>query len=319
MASATRDHRLLSLHLSGDGTPILRCIASDLTFTEAMWIVRSGLVKPRDVLISGYPEQFALWLDTHTCEDNGWSDQDRESLEGTITVWLHALRSSGALALTDMTACTTIMVARYYEQVPPLLFNYLQGLPPVADNAGVELGSDFVGVLHNAEAHSTRGLLRDRVDSSRLVAWMRGVEEPQRLTCLRIPLFGLATAGVLAQMQLRYAAWWQGDWRMMGAHHICTVRIVAVDTSGRLLTTACVTLGMTAWANEAVWAVLSNRADPVFDVHRDVASDLARLRVRTHQHADHSCRRPQRRDEGISQPDLGAPGGGRHEARWTTG
>jgi hypothetical protein len=268
MASATRDHRLILLKLNSDGAPELRCVASDLSLEESMRIVRSGLARPRDVLIAGHPEQFALWLDTHTREDNGWNDQDRGDLESAITVWLHALRSCGALAFVGMIVGTTITVDRCYDHAPPLLFRYLRGLPPVIDD--VEFQSTLMGTVQDAETNSTLGLLRDRVDTSRLTDWIRRVGYPQQLTCLRMPLFGLATVTELEAMHLRYAAWWWGEWRLMGAYPVCSVRVVGVDPSGRLVTATCVTLGMTPWSTETMWAALSNQIDPVFDAHRDV-------------------------------------------------
>lgn len=271
MASATCDHQLLSLHHNRDGTPFFRCIANDLRLEEATRVVRSGLAKPRDVLIAGHPNHFGLWLDTHTSEGNGWNDENRRCLESAITVWLHALRSCGALAFVGMATGTTIAVERCYEDVPPILSNYLQGNPPVVEDADIEVEPDWAAITQNAESHSTLGLLRHRVDTSRLAAWMQRIGNLPQLRCLCTPLFGLATATELAAMQLRFAAWWQGDWRLMGTVPVCSMHIVTVDASARLITASCATLGMTAWSTETMWAVLSNQIDLIFASYRDVA------------------------------------------------
>jgi|GEM_PF-5712467 len=269
MSKVSRDYHLMSLQRGSNGIAILRCIAKDLGLEDAKRLVRCGLARPRDVLFAGHPAQFALWLDLHICEDNGWDRDDRQRLVDTATVWLHALRSCGALAFTSMAAGAVTTIDPCYGDIPPLLANYLHGLPPDVDLTGASL--DPEGMTDTADARSTLGLLRERVDTKRLFAWMRGVGDQQRLACLRLPLFGQATEVELAAMHLRYAVWWQGPWYWMGMQSACFVHMVAVDPSGRLATATCTTDGMIAWSTDAMWAVLSNANDPPFDRHRDTA------------------------------------------------
>lgn len=269
MPLVSRNHRLMSLQLGSNGAPIFKCIASDLDPEDAIRLVRAGLARPRDVLFAGHPDQFALWLDVHAGEEDGWDDEARAYLEGTITAWLHALRSCGALTFTDMVSGAGLTVDGCFGTVPPLLSSYLRGLPPADDGTRPRL--DAVGMIRDAPAFSMLALLRDRADAARLLAWMRNVGHPQRLTCLSQPLFGQATQAELEAMQLRFAAWWQGDWRWMGTQPVCAIHMVAVDFSARLVTASCVSAGMTAWSVDAMWATLSNSIDPVFDARQDVA------------------------------------------------
>lgn len=269
MASTSRDHRLVSLRLDSDGIPFFKCIASELGLKEAMRLTRSGRARPGSVLFAGHPGQFAVCVDVHAGECNGWCHEQRARLEATITAWLHSLRSCGALAFSSMVSGAVVRVDRCFGTAPSLLSSYLRGLPPDGDEAGRQL--DPVGMTRDAPASSMLGIVRHRADTARLFAWMRNVGHPQQLACLSQPLFGQATQTELEAMQLRFAAWWQGDWRWMGTQPVCSVHMVAVDLSARLVTATCVTAGMTAWSIDAMWAALSSPIDPAFDVAQGVA------------------------------------------------
>ena len=104
MTSPAGEYRRMSLALDDDGRPSLRCVADDLTLYDAMQLARSGQAARGELLFAGHPDQFALWLDTHTGEDSGWSAPQRERFEGIVSVWLHVQRGLGLLTLSDVTS-----------------------------------------------------------------------------------------------------------------------------------------------------------------------------------------------------------------------
>lgn len=269
MSKVFRDYRLMSLQLGDDGIAFVNCIASDLALDEAVRFVRNGLAATREVLFAGHPSQFALWLDVQAGESNGWNTERRLSLEDTATIWLHTLRTCGALAFNSLSSGNSTRIGHFYGCIPPLLLNYLHGQRPDVD---FFMGSfDPEEMTSNANVDSALGLLRENVDAHCFSAWLREVKDEQRLEWLLLPLFGQATYAELAQMNLRFAAWWRGAARRIGSYLVCPVHMVAVDRAGRLTFVSCESMGLTSWSTEAMWAVLSNTTDPLFAPYRNVA------------------------------------------------
>jgi hypothetical protein len=259
----------MSLTLDDAGRPSLRCVADDLTLYDAMQLARSGQAASGELLFAGHPEQFALWLDTYTGEDSGWSASQRERFEGIVSVWLHEQRSLGSLRLSDVTAGQRLR-DDCVDALPACLVDYLRPSAPPwverADEAGLPDSASF---LAQASAHSMLGLLRGRSDRHALLAWIRRIRGARTLARVTVPLFDCLDQTGLAARNLRFAAWWHGPWCLIGRHAVCPVHMVSVNAYGRLSARTCLTDGASAWSFEAMWSAWDRPVDPVFDVHRN--------------------------------------------------
>ena len=268
MTSPSGAYRRMSLTLDDAGQPSLRCMADDLTLYDAMQLARSGQAARGELLFAGHPDQFALWLDTHTGEDSGWSTPQGERFEATVTVWLHLQRSLGLLRLSDMTAGEHLRDG-CVDALPACLIDYLQpSAPPWVERADEAGRPDGVSLLAHASAHSVLGLLRGRGDRHAVLAWMRGIRRARTLARVTVPLFDWLDQALTAR-DLRFAAWWHGNGCLIGRHAVCPVHMVSVNAYGRLSARTCLTDGASAWSFEAMWNAWDRPVDPVFDVHRN--------------------------------------------------
>lgn len=259
----------MSLTLDDAGQPSLRCVADDLTLHDAMQLARSGQAASGELLFAGHPDQFALWLDTHTGEDSGWSAPQRERFEGIVSVWLHVQRSRGWLRLSDVTAGERLRDG-CVDALPACLLDYLRpSAPPRVGRADEPGRQDSANLLAQASAHSMLGLLRDRGDRRALLEWMRAIPTARTLARVTVPLFDCLDQAGLAARNLRFAAWWLGPWCLIGRHAVCPVHMVSVNAYGRLSARTCLTDGASAWSFEAMWNAWDRPVDPVFDVHRN--------------------------------------------------
>jgi len=267
MTNPEGEYQLISLVLDEQGKPDLRCVSDDLTLYEAMRLARSGQAGRGELLFAGHPEQFALWLDTHTGDDSGWSAPQRERLEAIVTVWLHEQRSLGSLRLSDVTAGQRHF-STCVDAMPACLVDYLRpSAPPWVEFADEPCLPDCELLLAQASAHSMLGLLRDHGDQQSLMTWMRGIQSARTLARAGVPLFGCLDEATLAARNLRFAAWWYGNWCLIGTHAVCPVHMVSVDAYGRLSVRTCLTDGASAWSFEVMLNAWDRPVDPVFDVH----------------------------------------------------